>query len=140
MSAYSYPETVARLRTECEECAADAGRPEHVSLLSWHEWGHCYEGAPDTDHPHCRCGTELKNGTRFWHCGGCHETFAGEDAFIRHRRGPGADRFCLDPRNTGRARYWSDERGVWHYGPRREFPTASRPSGAIISPVTELTA
>lgn len=140
MSAYSYPETVAHLRAECEECAADTDRPEHVSLLSWHEWGHCYEGAPDTSHPHCRCGTELKSSPRSWHCGGCHETFAGEKPFMRHRRGPGDARECADLRNDGPSQHWSDERGVWHYGPRREVSEAPRTSGALVSPVVELTA
>lgn len=140
MSSYSYPGTVARLRAECEKCAAGVGRPEHVSALSWHQWGHRSEGAPDFEHPVCKCGVELKSSPRFWHCGGCHETFAGEKPFTRHRRGPGDARECADLRNDGPSRHWSDERGVWHYGPRREVSEAPRTSGALVSPGVELTA
>lgn len=135
MSAYNYPETLARLRAECEKCAAGAGRPEHVSPLSWHEWGHRSEGALDVEHPVCVCGTELRNGARFWHCGGCHKTFAGEKPFVRHRRGPGRARECAGLQNGGPSQYWSDERGVWHHGPRREVPGPPGTSGATILPV-----
>ncbi|WP_440132483.1 FDXHR family putative zinc-binding protein [Brachybacterium paraconglomeratum] len=131
----AYQLIVARLRAECVICAEDADRPEHVSLRSWHNWGRSYAGAPDTDHPHCGCGTELRNGTRFWHCGGCHETFAGEDAFTRHRRGPGDARYCLEPQNTGRARDWRRLGGVWHYGSRREVPGAPELTPPSAEPV-----
>lgn len=122
MSAINYPETLARLRAECDECATGTSRPEHVGQLSWHEWGHRMDGAPTESR--CTCGVELRNGVRFWHCAGCHETFAGEKPFIRHRRGSGGARECRDLRDGGPSRHWSDAQGVWHYGPRRDFPDA----------------
>jgi len=135
VSEYNYPEKLAHLRAECEKCAAGAGRPEHVSVLSWHEWGHRLSGAPDTAHPICSCGTELRTGKRFWHCAGCHETFAGEKPFTRHRRGPGDVRECADLQDGGLSQHWSDERGVWHYGSRRETSGPSGTSGATVLPV-----
>lgn len=121
----SYQRTLAQLRAECAECADGSSRPDWVGHLSWHEWGHCPEGAPD-DTPRCRCRTELKSTQSFWHCGGCHETFHGEDAFTRHRRGRGEARYCHEPRSAGRVRDWWTAKGVWHYGSRRDFLGATR--------------
>lgn len=123
----SYPATLTRLRAQCDECATGTGRPEHVGQLSWHQWGHRLDGAPTE--PRCTCGTELRNGTRFWHCGGCHETFAGEKPFMRHRRGPGDTRECAALRDGGPSRYWSDAQGVWHHGLRRDVRRASGTCG-----------
>ncbi|WP_446680630.1 FDXHR family putative zinc-binding protein [Brachybacterium hainanense] len=128
----TYPQKLSRLRSTCSECAEGTERPEHVSVASWHEWGHCSEGAPDTRHPRCTCGVELKNGPRFWHCAGCHETFAGEGPFTRHRRGSGSDRFCLDLRDTVPIGYWSDENNVWHLGDRRGEFSAPGANGDIV--------
>lgn len=122
----------AHLRATCKLCAADDGRPDHVALTSWHEWGHSWEGAPPVGPGHCRCGTELRNGPRFWHCSGCHETFAGEKPFARHRKGPGHARHCEDVLNAGPSPYWEDEHGVWHYGHRDERRTAPSASGARV--------
>ena len=133
MSAYNYPQTLARLRAECEECAKGSSRPEHVGLLSWHEWGHCLDGAPTESR--CTCGTKLGSSPRFWHCGACHETFAGEKPFTRHRRGPGDARECTDLRDGGPSQHWSDAQGVWHYGSRREVLGASGASGATVLPL-----
>lgn len=136
MSARTYPEILAELRETCDDGRADIGRPEYVSLRSWHTWGHCAEGAPDTKNPRCECGAELKNGSRPWHCGGCHETYIGEDTFTRHRRGVGIARHCTDPQNAGRDEHWRREEDGWHYGPRREFcgrPGATPPSVTAVA-------
>ncbi|WP_425426202.1 hypothetical protein [Brachybacterium massiliense] len=128
-----YREALSRLRAECEECAEGTSRPEHVGQLSWHEWGHLLDGAPTESR--CTCGTKLRSGPRLWHCGGCHETFSGEDAFMRHRRGPGDARYCLEPRSTGRERDWWTAQGVWHYGPRRDVRGPSEASTPTVVPV-----
>lgn len=135
-----YRQTLARLRAECAECADGTSRPEHVGQLSWHEWGHRLDGAPDTAHPHCTCGTELRNSPRIWHCGGCHETFAGEKPFMRHRRGDGSARYCLNLRNGGPSRHWSDTQGLWHYGPRYESEGTHWTSGAPVPDADEVAA
>lgn len=133
MSAINYPETLARLRAECDECAYGSSRPEHIGQLSWHEWGHDMNGAPTESR--CTCGTGLRNTPMFWHCAGCHETFHGEDAFMRHRRGPGNARYCLEPQNSGRARDWWAEQGVWHYGHRRDFSGAPISAPPSVEPI-----
>ncbi|WP_425490322.1 hypothetical protein [Brachybacterium halotolerans] len=81
------------------------------------------EGAPSTSMPKCECGAGLKNGSRSWHCGGCHETFVGERAFERHRRTGKSGRYCLDPRDGAPREAWRRERDGWHYGPRRDVST-----------------
>ncbi|UQN29584.1 hypothetical protein [Brachybacterium kimchii] len=120
-----YQLEASRIRSDCPVCMIDErkrprdrDRPEYVSLKSWHTWGHEYAGAPDSAHPYCPCGTELNSGPRFWHCGGCHETFAGEKPFTLHRKGRGGERYCLDMLNDCPSKHWEDARGVWHYGPQ----------------------
>lgn len=49
------------------------------------------------DLPHgCSCGARWSGGITC-HCGSCHLTFSGVEAFHRHRRGG----LCHDPRDVG---------------------------------------
>lgn len=127
-----YQRTLAHLRATCTECVEGTARPEYVSVLSWHQWGHSLDGAPPSGPGPCACGTALGNGPRFWHCGGCHETFAGERPFTRHRRGSNGDRRCLDVLRAAPSPYWEDAHGVWHYGPRDNRHAAPGTSGRTL--------
>lgn len=48
----------------------------------------------------CRCGARW-SGASTCHCGGCHETFTGYDAFDRHRSQDGEFGSCRHPAEVG---------------------------------------
>lgn len=65
---------------------------------------------------HAACGKQW-SGARTAHCGGCHRTFTGMDAFTRHRvtpeGGEQGEHVCVDPSTVGLALVESRSYECW---------------------------
>lgn len=74
----------------------------------------------DKTAPWCpKCGIEYPAGEKTGHCGACHQTFYGLQAFESHRQGPHGtpERQCVDPALVGEL-WWQDDKDRWHFGER----------------------
>uniref|UniRef100_UPI003F495033 FDXHR family putative zinc-binding protein n=1 Tax=Arthrobacter silvisoli TaxID=2291022 RepID=UPI003F495033 len=69
---------------------------------------------------HPRCGKRFSGAASVGHCAVCCETFVGVGTYDAHLSRDEAGKYIhLDPATTDpELKWWSDERGYWHKGPR----------------------